>query len=188
MKTLKIILIAFLCGFLPFACTCSDPPRYHENIDGIKIGVLNREFFPADTIKGDTLIVQLKLSTIPAATVQNPRFCSAAYASTCNEDYSLGLVIAIDSIVVSSDSAFNGVKAHQSLNGLVAVGFRYAIHDPISSDYQTVIKELNRNPDLAVYFSMLKPAGLSLKQDFIISVYTQSGKVFSAATDPVNWE
>lgn len=186
MKTLKLLLLLLLCGFLPISCFCDKPHTYATDIESVSLEPRYTNH-SKKTIAGDSLEIELALAVKTQLIASNWRFIHSAYATSCPDDNFLDLSDPIDSIIIRSDKSFRGIQANSSLNSLVHVIDSTGYWNSSPSAYNYFVNSYNNYAFISSPILLIKSAADTLNQKFRVSVYTKSGAVYAQETEVINW-
>mgnify|MGYP003624751818 CR=1 FL=1 len=196
----RVFLFALCSGMVPISCYCPDIDAYHAEIQEFSVDpkVNFMKTWPAVVdIDSDTLSFSLSVSKseiVDNSLLHSFSLTNSAYADECPSDYIQGWVNKVDSILIKSDTIFNGIPAGEIINSKF-VGYKWRHfpngHPEIYTTIKPAIDNFNNYDESSGYANFWIPITILMtdlpsvnsSHIFTFSFYSK-GKLINTVSSP----
>ncbi|WP_035562545.1 hypothetical protein [Hymenobacter sp. IS2118] len=196
-RLIKLFLTLLFLGLVPVAC-CREEKRDFASLREIMLFMTEPAPGSPVLIEGartsaPELLVAVRLDVdLVAGTWGGSPFVSQAQAWQCEDGGMKGLKEKVAAVTLTSNNAFNGVPAGQSLETFVRCTGGYNRYSNLDFPLAQLADSLSKwqAPDLYMPISLRigpKPTG-GTPQQFTLRIRTASGRELAKATPEIIWE
>ena len=193
-KIIILPLLFLLIHFLYIACICKCPDikekYYKVNSIAVQPYGNNNSMIDSGLTTTDTITLRYQFTVDCLVKHENPiaGFLNETYACRCGGCGEKGLKSKVRTLMITSDSVYNGIPANTSLNNIFKIG-SWNYFDMYSNTTLDTVKTLVNNGYGLVglsLFSVVKPIDAKGHR-FTLTLITEDNETKAASTKRIFW-